>query len=268
MRPTTEQATCGRLEVVGVSKSFSGSGRGRGPRNLALRDVSVSIAPSEFVSIVGPSGCGKTTLLRIMAGLLTADNGSVLIDGEPVSGPTIGRSVVFQRPALLPWASTIDNVAIGLRFRGVKRQERLRRAQKWLDTVGLLEYASHLPSQLSGGMQQRAALARALVLDAPILLMDEPFASLDAITRRLLHEELLNIWRDESATRSAVFITHNVDEAVLLGDRVIIMSPSPGEISEIVDVAISRPRTVAHSDSLEFIEARNHIWNRIQEWAH
>ena len=202
--------------------------------------------------MIGPSGCGKTTLLRLIAGLEDATGGSILVNGEPVRGPSPDRAVVFQQPALLPWASVLDNVCFGLRVRGWSKSR-------------LTGFENHISKELSGGMQQRVAIGRALVLEPSILLMDEPFGSLDEIARRRLQRQLLGLWADQP--RTCVFITHNVDEAIILADRVVVLSPRPGRLLEVVDVPVPRPRTLEQQQSPEFLEVRSHVWARIEEWA-
>lgn len=254
------------ISIREVSKVYYSGSRKSPSVTTALDQVSIDLGKSEFLSIVGPSGCGKTTVLRIMAGLLRPDSGTVLANGRPISGPSSDRAVVFQRPALLPWASVEKNVALGLRLRGEAKSEQRRLARAAIESVGLKGYEDYLPRQLSGGMAQRAALARALVLNPPVLLMDEPFASLDAITRRKLHGELLSVWSTQPE-RSAVFITHNVDEAIILADRIVVMSPSPGQVAEIVDVPLPRPRRLEDAESPEYLKVQAHIWSRIESWA-
>jgi ABC-type nitrate/sulfonate/bicarbonate transport system ATPase subunit len=249
------------LKVRNICKSFRS---GRGDRTVALDDVSLTIRKNEFISIIGPSGCGKTTLLRLIAGLDRPDSGEIVVGAKPVTKPAPDRAVVFQQPALLPWASVLDNVALGLRMRGVPKAERNSQAAVALAGVGLSGFERHIPRELSGGMQQRVALARASVLNPAVLLMDEPYASLDEITRRKLHRELLSLYSRDP--RTCVFITHNVNEAVILADRVVVMSPRPGRVSEIVDVPLPRPRTLEHEQSPALLEARAHIWKRIEEW--
>lgn len=230
----------------------------------ALDDVSLTMARNEFVSVIGPSGCGKTTLLRLIAGLDQPDRGSITVDGSEVRKPSPDRAVVFQQPALLPWASVLDNVCIGLRMRGMSRDEREPLGMEVLGTVGLTGFEHHIPRELSGGMQQRVALARAFVLDPAVLLMDEPFASLDEITRRRLHRELLALW--DAQGRTCLFITHNVTEAIMLADSVVVMSPRPGRVAEVFDVPFPRPRDLEQERTPEFLKAYEHIWRRIESW--
>jgi NitT/TauT family transport system ATP-binding protein len=252
------------IELDRLCKTFPA--RGSDPPVEALKDVSFSIRVGEFLTVLGPSGCGKTTLLRILAGLETFDDGDVRVRGATVRGPGPDRAMVFQSFALLPWASIIDNVAFGLQLRGVARAEREARAEELIDLVGLKGFERRLPGELSGGMQQRVGLARALAVDPEILLMDEPFGALDEQTRRLLQEELLVIW--ETTRKTVVFITHSMDEAVLLGDRVVLMSPRPGRIVDVVDVPLARPRSAtvdAIEGSAEFAAITADLWRRLRE---
>jgi NitT/TauT family transport system ATP-binding protein len=247
------------ISLRGVSKIFvRPSGRGRVE---ALRDVTLDLAPRSFTTIVGPSGCGKTTLLRLINGLITPDQGEVRVAGKvPKPSPDIG--FVFQSYRLLPWRTVLDNVAFPLEAAGVPRSERRERSMRLLSAVGLARFASAYPGELSGGMKQRVALARALVGEPGILLMDEPFASLDAQTRELMQVELSRIWLERPCT--IVFVTHSVDEALLLGDRVVLMSPRPGRLAEIVDVELPHPRIgSAVRSSPRFATLRAHLWDRI-----
>jgi NitT/TauT family transport system ATP-binding protein len=213
-----------------------------GVRTSALQDINLEVEDGEFVSLVGPSGCGKSTLLHIIAGLDRADAGEVLVGGRPVTGPGTERVAVFQDPSLFPWLTVRENVEFGLKVRGVPPAERRERAMNFLRMVHLSKFAAHLPKQLSGGMRQRASIARALALDARILLMDEPFAALDAQTRLVLLQEVQDIWLQ---TRKTIFfVTHNLDEALLLSDRIVLMTAKPGRISGIVPVESSRPRSL------------------------
>lgn len=253
------------IDVRLVSKSFARRGAARDDRMQALDSVSLSVAQDEFVSVIGPSGCGKTTLLRLLAGLERPDDGTVLIGGQEVDRPSPDRALVFQQPALLPWASVTDNVSLGLRMKGMSKRAGRQKALPLLESLGLGGFEDHLPRELSGGMQQRVALARAFVVDPAVLLMDEPFASLDEITRRRLHVELMNLWDRES--RTGIFITHNVDEAILLADRVVVMSPQPGRVADVITVRLPRPRRLEHEQLPEFVDARRYIWERIEEWG-
>jgi NitT/TauT family transport system ATP-binding protein len=227
-----------------------------------LDSVSFDIAPSEFVSLLGPSGCGKTTLLRIINGLILPDGGTVMLDGEP---PVPGRNMatVFQQSRLLPWLTVLNNVMFPLSVVGTPKREANERAMALLDLVGLNGFAERFPHQLSGGMQQRAGLARALIQEPEVLLMDEPFAALDAMTREFLQEELLRIWaRRKSAV---VFVTHNIDEAIMLSQRIIVMSPRPGRVADIIDVPLSESDRNADMRFLPVFQSiRQRVWQQIR----
>ena len=251
------------VEIAGVGRTFaSRGGRGRGA-HVALADVSLSIRRSEFVVIVGPSGCGKTTLLRMVAGLTKPDTGSITIGGRPVVRPGPDRSMVFQQASLLPWLSVTDNVAFGLRLQSVPVRERAARAAELIELVGLQGFEHHLPKELSGGMQQRVGLARALAVDPKILLMDEPFGALDEITRRQLQGELRRIWAADQKT--SLFVTHSGEEAVLLADRVVIMGTNPGRIVAEIDIGLPRPRSKDVAQTAEFLELRNEVWRWLDQ---
>ncbi|MEV4897343.1 ABC transporter ATP-binding protein [Nonomuraea sp. NPDC055795] len=251
------------IEIRGLSKSFVGQDGGR---VQALSDVDLDVAENEFLTVLGPSGCGKTTLLKAVAGLVPADSGEIRVDGAPVRGPGPDRSMVFQNFALLPWATVLDNVAFGLELRGVGKAEREERARALISMVGLAGFETKRPAELSGGMQQRVGIARALAVQPRVLLMDEPFGAVDEQTRRLLQEELLSIW--EQSRLTVVFITHSMEEAVLLGDRVVLMSARPGQIAEIVPVPLRRPRSRdvgALERSGEYVEITAYLWDRLRD---
>ncbi|MBB5790210.1 ABC transporter ATP-binding protein [Jiangella mangrovi] len=250
------------VEISGVGRTFASRGRRGQGDHVALADVSLSIRRSEFLVIVGPSGCGKTTLLRMVAGLTKATTGTITIGGRPIEGPGPDRSMVFQQAALLPWLSVTDNVAFGLRMQGLSVKERTARAAELIELVGLQGFDQHLPRELSGGMQQRVGLARALAVDPKILLMDEPFGALDEITRRQLQGELLRIWAADQKT--SLFVTHSVEEAVLLADRVVIMGTNPGRIVAEIAVGLPRPRTKDVTQTAEFQELRNEVWRWLE----
>lgn len=227
-----------------------------------LDDVSLSIRSGEFLSIVGPSGCGKTTLLRIFAGLIPPTDGSVSYDGEEITSPSSKMGFVFQSDNLMPWRTVKDNVALGPELRGERRRSYLPRIEAMLNLVGLAGFGDYYPHQLSGGMRQRVNLARALAIQPEVLLMDEPFASLDAQTRDIMQEELLRIWRETRNT--VIFITHQIDEAIFLADRVIIMRARPGTVQEICEVDIERPRTLEVKRDPRFTKLADHIWHGIE----
>ncbi|MEI6300240.1 MAG: ABC transporter ATP-binding protein [Betaproteobacteria bacterium] len=229
---------------------------------VAIAGLDLDIADDEFVTILGPSGCGKTSFLNIVAGFEQETGGSLLLDGAKISGPGPDRGVVFQEYALFPWLNVTENVEFGLRERGVPVTERAERTRRQIATVGLSGFENRYPQELSGGMRQRVALARVLVNDPKILLMDEPFAALDAQTRTLMQEELLTVWGADR--RSVIFITHNIEEAILLGDRVVIMTSRPGRIKEIVSVSLPRPRDVT---SEAFNGIRRHVALLMEEEA-
>ena len=225
-----------RVRVDGVGRRFEGA---NGPVQ-APDGVSFDVDDGEFVCIVGPSGCGKTTLFRIIAGLESATTGRVTLDGERVDGPSTDLGLVFQEYHLFPWRTVAGNVGFGLEQEGVATADRERRVRTLLDLVGLDGFADTYPRDLSGGMKQRVALARALAVDPGLLLMDEPFGAVDAQTKKMLQDELLDIWRETGKT--ILFVTHDVEEAVKLADRVVVMANDPGRIREVVDVDVERPR--------------------------
>ncbi len=228
------------LEVRQLSKVFFEENDSRKPGLVALYNISLAIRKNEFVSLLGPSGCGKTTLIRIIAGLLPADCGEVLVNGQAVTVPGRDRCMVFQQFGLLPWRTVLSNVEFGLEIDGVPKDERSARAGQYLELVGLKGFERYYPHQISGGMQQRVGIARALSKKPDILLMDEPFGAVDAQTREQLQEELLKIWSRTDTTM--VFVTHSIDEALYLSDRVVVMQARPGRIKEEVSVDLPRPR--------------------------
>jgi NitT/TauT family transport system ATP-binding protein len=235
----------------------------RGRRFEALRDVSIQVATGQFISIVGASGCGKTTLLRIADGLVTPTRGQVWVDGRPVTRPGPDRGFVFQQDALFPWRTVLDNVVFGLEVQGRNKKDARARADGLIQLVGLSGFEQHFPHELSGGMRQRANLARALTIDPYVLLMDEPFAALDAQTREIMQAELLRIWR--SNRKTVLFVTHQIDEAVYLADRVVIMTSRPGQIKAVIDVDIPRPRDLSVKRTPRFLELVDEIWKMIEE---
>ena len=243
--------------VQGVSRSFGG----KTEPTLALQDISLTVAQHEFVVLLGPSGCGKTTLLRLIAGLTLPDAGRVLIDGA-APAPGQGSAMVFQSFRLIPWKSARENIAFALP--DLQRTEQLDRADRYLALVGLARFAGAYPAGLSGGMRQRLALARALARESQLLLMDEPFASLDAQARELMQVELMRLTGLRPAT--VVFVTHSVDEALLLADRILLMSPRPGRIVETLVVPFARPRNgnALRADP-QFAQLRSHLWTRLRD---
>jgi sulfonate transport system ATP-binding protein len=231
------------IALNGVFRSYANS---RGSFTPALQNIDLEIEQGEFICIVGPSGCGKSTLLHLIAGLDRPTSGEITVDGAPVQGPGTDRILLFQELGLFPWLTVRKNVEFGMKMAGVTKDERRERAQKFLRMVHLSHFEDHYIHQLSGGMKQRVALARSLALHPKILLMDEPFAALDAQTRDMLHDELERLWKETAPT--IVFVTHNVREAVRLGDRVLLMSFRPGRIKSQFQVKLQRPRHVEDSD--------------------
>ncbi|MEU4892996.1 ABC transporter ATP-binding protein [Streptomyces sp. NPDC044780] len=227
----------------------------------ALGSVSLDIEDREFVAVVGPSGCGKSTLLSMAAGLVEPTSGTVTVDGAPVTGPGPDRGVIFQQYALFPWLTVRGNVEFGLKLAHVPAAERRRRAEHAIELVGLADFADALPKALSGGMKQRCAIARAYAVDPEVLLMDEPFGALDALTRVQLQDQLLDTWTKER--RTVLFITHDVDEAVYLAGRVVVMAARPGRIHRVIDVDLPYPRTEEIRLSPEFARIRNDVWTQV-----
>ncbi len=231
---------------------------------VAFRQLSLAIAQNEILCIVGPSGCGKTTLLRCIAGLTDLSDGSLLVHGKPVQGPPDGVAMVFQHFGLLPWKTVYENAAFGLAMAGTPAATTRERVGHYLDLVGLAGFEQHYPYQLSGGMQQRVGLVRALAMNPSVLLMDEPFAALDAQTREILQEELLQLMQRPEERKTMVFITHSIDEAILLGDRIAVMTARPGRIKELIDLPFGRPREVhAMRADPRFAEIRTHLWRQL-----
>ena len=254
MSATARTATSGSPRIVArrLRKEFVDISRQA--EVVALSSIDLDIGEDEFLTILGPSGCGKSTLLNIIAGFEQATDGEVRLDGQIIRNPGPDRGVVFQEYALFPWLNVAQNIEFGLRERGVPKAERKDRLTRQISTVGLDGFEDRFPQELSGGMRQRVALARVLVNDPKILLMDEPFAALDAQTRTIMQTELLRVWSAER--RTALFVTHNIEEAVLLGDRLVVMTARPGRIKEIVNVKLPRPRDVT---SAEFNEIRRYV---------
>lgn len=246
------------LSVDGVTLVYPTS---RGPLT-ALEQLSFGVAPGSFVSVLGPSGCGKSTLLKLVTGLLRPTDGRLTLAGRPIDGPRADVGIVFQQPTLLPWKRVIDNVLVPIRARGSATSEHRDRALSLLELVGLSAFARHYPHELSGGMQQRVGIARALLAEPNLLLMDEPFAALDAMTRESMMDELLRIWQRSGKT--VLFITHSIPEAVYLSDRVLVMGPRPGRIVDTVDIDLPRPRSLETMADPRFAELCNELRARFR----
>ena len=248
-----------RLRIEDIDKTFTRPGK---PAVEALRGINLSIAEGEFVSIVGASGSGKSTLLRIIDGLLEPTGGAVYVDGAPVRNPGRDRAMVFQQDSLLPWKTVIENVGYGLALARVPAAQTQQTAQRFVDLAGLRGFERHYPHQLSGGMRQRVNVARALSVDPKILLLDEPFAALDAQTREIMQTELLLIW--QASRKTVLLITHQIDEAVFLSDRVVVFSARPGSIRESIPVNLPRPRILEMKRQPEFVAIVDRIWKMIE----
>lgn len=248
-----------KVKIDGVRKVFNG----RSGEMVALNGINMDILDNEFVCVVGPSGCGKSTLLNIIAGLMEPTSGNVFVDGKKVQGTGVERGVVFQQYALFPWLTVKKNVEFGLRLKNLPEDEIEEIAMKYIRMVDLEKFTNAYPKELSGGMKQRVAIARAYAVNPEVLLMDEPFGALDAQTRTQLQSELLKIWQEERKT--CFFITHDVEEAIILAQRVVIMSARPGRIKEIVEIDIPYPRTQETRMDPTFIELKNFIWSRVYQ---
>jgi NitT/TauT family transport system ATP-binding protein len=247
----------GDLVIRNLTRSFV---RDDGELLTAIEKIDLTIRQKEFICVLGPSGCGKTTFLRMIAGLDQATSGEIMLDGEQIQGPNPKIGIVFQEYSLFPWRNVIDNVAFGLEMQGIGREERYRIAHQYLDLVGLSQFSQSYPSELSGGMKQRVAVARALALEPVVLLMDEPFGALDAQTRNLLQKELLEIW--QKTKKTIIFVTHSVDEAVFLGDRLVVLTSRPGRICEVIPIDLIRPRD---RTSIEFAQLRRQVLDLIAQ---
>ncbi len=230
----------------------------------AVKEVNFTVKEGEFITLVGPSGCGKSTLLDLLAGLTTPSEGRILIDGKEIKGPGLDRGIVFQQYALFPWKTARGNIEFGLEAKGVPKRERREQADHFLSLVGLTDFGDRYPHELSGGMKQRVAIARSLAFNPDVLLMDEPFAALDAQTRESLQSELLRIW--EKTKKTIIFITHGIDEAVYLGERVVVLTPNPGVVKEIVEIPLkSRLADADIRANPEFVKARHQVWSLLHE---
>lgn len=253
-----------KIEFVGVSKTFAVKKAGVVERFLALDEISFSVESGEFLVLVGPSGCGKSTLIDLLGGLSRPSSGQILLDGKAIGGPGLDRGIVFQQYALFPWRTALQNVEFGLEAKHLPAKERRDVALAHLELVGLSGFENRFPHELSGGMKQRVAIARSLAYDPEVLLMDEPFAALDAQTRESLQDELLRIW--ETSRTTIMFITHGIDEAVYLGQRVAVMTSRPGRIKRIVDIPSElRERHEDVRSTAAFGELRHQIWNLLHD---
>jgi len=247
------------IEVREISKVFMAGSKGENDVE-ALRCVSFIVKNGEFVCLVGPTGCGKTTLLRIVAGLEQPTRGAVFLDGQLIGAPSPDRGMVFQEFALLPWRTVIGNIELGLEIQGVDKEARRKIAEYHVNLVGLHGFENKYPRELSGGMKQRAAIARSLASDPKVLLMDEPFGSLDAQTRNMMQEEVLGIW--SKTKKTIIFVTHSVDEAVYLADRIVLLTARPASVREIFEVKLPRPRNRLH---YEFVDIRAEVLTALSE---
>jgi NitT/TauT family transport system ATP-binding protein len=253
-------STTPKLRLENVTKRFPI--RGEKSSFTAIEDITIDVHAGEFVVLVGPSGCGKSTLLDLLGGLSAPSSGRILLDGTPISGPGLDRGIVFQQYALLPWRTARKNIEFGLEAKGLPGSVRRERAEHYLELVGLKSFADRYPHELSGGMKQRVAIARSLAFDPEVLLMDEPFAALDAQTRESLQDELLRIWK--ATGKTILFITHGIDEAIYLGQRVAVLTSRPGRIKTLVDVDIDRTAEDIRSDA-GFRAQRHHIWSLLRD---
>jgi NitT/TauT family transport system ATP-binding protein len=252
-----------KLEARGITKFYTRDGESL----PVLREFSLSVAELEFLVLLGPSGCGKSTLLRIIDGIEPCDGGQIILDGRDVTGTTgAGRGMVFQGFELFPWRTVMGNVAFGLEVAGVGNKERMDIARDYVNLVGLNGFENSYPHELSGGMQQRVGIARALAINPTILLMDEPYGALDVQTRELLQDELLNIW--EKQRKTVIFVTHSIEEALYLADRIVVMSPRPGRIERVIEVPFARPRRDEIKSTPEFLDLRRDIWQSLKKGAH
>ncbi|MEF2550912.1 ABC transporter ATP-binding protein [Aurantimonas sp. A2-1-M11] len=251
------------LSIEQVTKTFVDK---RGTTVEALAGFDLDVRSGEFITILGPSGCGKTTMLRILQGLESRSGGRISIEGRPIDGPGPERGFVFQQYGLLPWMTSGENIAFALKARGVEKARQGEIIATSLETVGLAAFRDHYPRQMSGGMQQRVGIARALAVDPDILLLDEPFGALDALTREILQNEMLSL--SERMKKTILFVTHSIDEAIILADRVVVMSARPGRIDRIIDIDIERPRAGMGEgirESPRFIEYRRLLWELLME---
>jgi NitT/TauT family transport system ATP-binding protein len=261
MTSTTHPDGSPAITLRAATKTF---GTRSGTPFTAIRDVDLDVAPGEFVTVVGPTGCGKSTTLSLVSGLEPATRGSVSVNGRPVDGIPDGVGYMFQSDATLPWKNVLDNVALGLRYRGVPRKEADARARDWIGRVGLAGFEDRYPHQLSGGMRKRVALAQTLITEPSVLLMDEPFGALDVQTRELMQDELLRLWSGSGA--AVVFVTHDLTEAIALADKVVVMTAGPATVKDVVAVDLPRPRKVEEIRLTEaFTELYRQVWDSLRE---
>lgn len=256
-----------KLEILEVSKQYGPRGKNEGVR--ALEKVTFAVHEGEFVSLLGPSGCGKSTLLYMIAGFEDVTAGEIRLDGHPVRGPGPDRGLVFQDYALFPWKTLLENVAYGPSKRGLPKRECREIARKYVELVGLSGFEDRYPHELSGGMRQRCALARSVANNPDVLLMDEPLAAIDALTRNTLQEEILRVCsaRDDRPRKTVIYVTHSIDESVFLSDRIVLMSPRPGRVLDVVDVNLPSPRTDTTRLMPEFHELTGRIWQSLKIYA-
>ncbi len=250
-----------KLQAVGMGLTYHNPRTGKD--TIALENLNLDIQEGEFVCIVGPSGCGKTTFLHCLDGLQPTTSGQILINGHAVSKPGPDRAMVFQSPSLLPWRTVTDNIIYGLELQGMRRDKALKQAAGLTKLVGLDGFEDHYPSELSGGMQQRVNLARALAMDPEVLLLDEPFAALDAQTREFMQAELMRVW--QATRKTAIFITHQINEAIYLADRVLVFSARPGRLRASIPIDLPRPRPLDIKRNLRFHQYEDDIWAMIEE---
>ena len=256
-----------KIRFERVTKTFTvrdAKQKGATQEFTAVQDLDFTVREGEFLTLVGPSGCGKSTLLDLLGGLTTTTRGRILIDGKEIKGPGLDRGIVFQQYALFPWKTARGNIEFGLEAKGIPKREWKEQADHFLNLVGLIDFADRYPHELSGGMKQRVAIARSLAFNPDVLLMDEPFAALDAQTRESLQSELLRIW--EQTKKTIIFITHGIDEAVYLGERVVVLSPGPGMVKKIVDIPLKHRLADADIRSHpDFVKARHQVWSLLHE---
>lgn len=259
--PSTPAGSAPLIRMTGATKRFAS---GKNSVHTAVRDLDMTVSPGEFVAVVGPTGCGKSTTLSLVSGLEPPSSGEVVVRGEPVRGIPDGVGYMFQNDAVLPWRTVLDNVAAGPRYRGASKKTARELARDWVERVGLAGFEGYYPHQLSGGMRKRVALAQTLLPSPSILLMDEPFSALDVQTRAMMQDELLRLWSGTSA--AVVFVTHDLEEAIALADRVLVMTASPATVKAVFDVPLTRPRAVEELRlTEEFLRIHREVWQSLRE---